>query len=68
MFAVGDKVKVIANADKRLKSYVGKNGKVTGAVTEHSCRVKIFYGDEVWFDNRELELNDSAVDENEREE
>jgi hypothetical protein len=35
---------------------MGKEGKVAGAVTGNSCRVKIAYGDELWFEFRELEM------------
>lgn len=55
-FNVGDKVKVIANFNKHMKSFVGKTGKVTGGLTLNTCRVKIAYDDEATFDNRELEL------------
>lgn len=55
-FAEGQKVKVIKNIDRRLKSYVGKRGKVVGSITDFSCRVKIVNDAEYWFDNRELEL------------
>lgn len=56
-FKTGDKVKVVACSDKRLKSFVGKHGKVAGAVTEHSCRVKLAYDAEYWFEFRELEVD-----------
>jgi hypothetical protein len=35
---------------------MGKEGKVVGSLTPHSCRVKIAYGEEVWVEFRELEL------------
>ena len=55
-FKEGDKVKVVANVDKKFKSYIGKRGKVIGSVTAFSCRVKLTYDGEYWFDNRELQL------------
>ena len=55
MFAEGDKVRVVKNIDRRLKSYVGKRGRVEGSITPFSCRVKIVGDAEYWFDNRELE-------------
>lgn len=54
-FSVGDKVRVIANTDDRLKSYVGKRGVVAGAITRFSCRVKLVGDLEFYFDKRELE-------------
>ena len=53
---LGDKVKVVKNFDKRFKSYVGKEGKVVGGITPHSCRVKLFYDEELTFACIELEL------------
>lgn len=41
---------------------MGKEGKVVGAVTPHSCRVKIAYGEEVWVEFRELELVKASVE------
>jgi hypothetical protein len=35
---------------------MGKEGRVTGCITPHSCRVKIAYGEEVWVEFREIEL------------
>lgn len=58
-FKEGDKVKVVANIDSKLKSFIGKHGKVTGSITAYSCRVKLAYDNEYWFDNRELELDTS---------
>lgn len=55
MFAEGDKVKVVKNVDPRLKSFVGKRGRVAGSITTFSCRVKLVGDGEYWFDNRELE-------------
>lgn len=52
----GDKVRVVRNFDKRFKSYVGKEGKVVGAITPHSCRVKLFYDEELTFSIIELQL------------
>jgi ribosomal protein L21E len=54
-FAVGDKVRVVANTDPRFKSYVGKRGVVAGAITRFSCRVKLVGDLEYYFDKRELE-------------
>ena len=61
MFKEGDKVRVVRNFDKRFKSYVGKEGKVVGAITPHSCRVKLFYDEELTFSNIELELLEENV-------
>ena len=55
-FKEGDKVRVIANTDPRLKSYVGRYGKVAGSCTPFSCRVKLVGDAEYYFDTRELEL------------
>jgi hypothetical protein len=55
-FKIGDKVRVVANTDPRLKSYVGKYGKVAGSLTRFSCRVKLVGDAEYLFDIRELEL------------
>lgn len=52
---LNDKVKVVKNTDPKLKSFVGKRGKVAGSVTDFSCRVKIVNDNEYWFDLRELE-------------
>jgi hypothetical protein len=41
---------------------LGKEGKVIGAVTPHSCRVKIAYGEEVWVEFRELELVKASME------
>ena len=54
-YKVGDKVKVIKNANPHMKSYVGKHGKVVGGLTRNTCRVKLAYDDEVTFDYREIE-------------
>lgn len=58
-FKIGDKVKIVKNCNRHLTlppGTIGKEGKVVGAVTSSSCRVKIAYGDELWFEFRELEL------------
>lgn len=58
-FKIGDKVKVAKNCNTYLPlppGTMGKEGKVVGAVTGSSCRVKIVYGDELWFEFRELEM------------
>lgn len=60
--AIGDKVKVVLNADPRLKSYVGKHGKVVGGVTKWSCRVKLAYDIEVMLYANELELLEASHD------
>jgi hypothetical protein len=54
-FKEGDKVRVVANTDDRLKSYIGKRGVVTGSITTFSCRVKLVGDNEYYFDKRELE-------------
>lgn len=53
---VGDKVKVIANAFPYMEQYIGREGKVVGAITDHSCRVQLKGGLVRWFDYRELSL------------
>ena len=58
MYKVGDKVKVVRNCNPRMKSYVGKHGRVTGGLTPHSCRVKLAYDEEVWLEFREIEPYD----------
>jgi ribosomal protein L21E len=58
-FKIGDKVKIVKNCNRHLPlppGTMGKEGKVAGAVTGNSCRVKIAYGDELWFEFRELEM------------
>ena len=57
MFKVGQKVKVVDGKFRHLPSYTGKRGKVVGATTDFSCRVKLVGGDTLWFDNDELELD-----------
>jgi len=58
-YKIGDKVRVVRNLNRYLTmppGTMGKEGKVTGGITPHSCRVKIAYGEEVWVEFREIEL------------
>ena len=58
-FKIGDKVKIVKNCNRHLTlppGTIGKEGKVVGGLTHSSCRVKIAYGDELWFEFRELEM------------
>ena len=58
-YKVGDKVRVVQNHNRYLTmppGTMGKEGRVTGSITPHSCRVKIAYGEEVWVEFREMEL------------
>ena len=64
-FKIGDKVKVVRNCNRYMSippGTMGKEGKVTGAITPHSCRVKIAYGEEVWVEFRELELVKESIE------
>lgn len=58
-FKIGDKVKIAKNCNRHLTlpaGTIGKEGRVVGGLTPLSCRVKIAYGDELWFEFRELEM------------
>ena len=60
---IGDTVKVVSNLNKHLPmppGIMGKEGKIIGALTPSSCRVKVPYADAVWVEFRELELIKAA--------
>ena len=58
-YKIGDKVRVVKNLNRHMPfppGTLGKEGKIVGALTPMSCRVKIAYGEEVWVEFREIEL------------
>jgi len=59
--ALGDKVKIIDNLFKHMERFVGREGTVTGSVTDYSCVVTLTKGaGHKWFDFRELEVTKKA--------
>ena len=57
---IGDTVKVIGHLFPYMEKFVGREGKVDGAVTQYSCVVALKGGHRRWFDFRELEVTKRA--------
>lgn len=53
---LGDRVKVVGHLFPYMEKFVGREGTVDGAVTQHSCVVMLKGAQRRWFDFRELEV------------